>query len=60
MNTDEIAVRIVEGWLATTRGDALYGGININAKNVKKAGENLGALYDKVFKAVAATHSGQS
>ena len=60
MNTDEIAVRIVEGWLATTRGGALYRGIDINAKNVEKAGSNLAALYDKVFKAVAATHSGQS
>ena len=60
MNTDEIAVRIVESWLATTRGGALDRRIVINAKNAEKAGEHLGALYDKVFKAVAATHSGQS
>ncbi len=60
MNTDEIAVRIVESWIATTRAGALWGGIDKNAKKVEKVGENLGALYDKVFKAVAATHSGQS
>ena len=60
MTTSEIALRIVEGWLAQAGPAALLSGISSStqgAEVAKIAGESLGTLYDIVYKAVVATQS---
>ena len=61
MDNAEITLQIVEGWLARANEPPLTAGLKATStgKDVaEKAGENLGILYDKVYKAVKAAHSG--
>lgn len=60
MSVSEIALDIIQSWLEKAPEKAMIPGVSLNVPGkevAETAGENLGILFDKVYKAVEATLS---